>query len=57
MSSKKIDLGMTAYDDLFQTDESRAECNQEKVVIVPLSEIDDFPEHPFKVKNDEAMRK
>jgi len=48
---------MTAYDDLFQTDESRAECNQEKVVIVPLSEIDDFPEHPFKVKNDEAMRK
>jgi len=47
---------MTAYDDLFQTDESRAENNSEKVVIVPLSEIDDFPEHPFKVKNDEAMQ-
>lgn len=56
MSGKKIDLGMTAYDDLFQTDESRAESNQEKVIIVPLSEIDDFPEHPFKVKNDEAMQ-
>ena len=56
MGRTKIDLGMTAYDDLFQTDESRAENNSEKVVIVPLSEIDDFPEHPFKVKNDEAMQ-
>ena len=56
MGRTKIDLGMTAYDDLFQTDESRAESNQEKVIIIPLSEIDDFPEHPFKVKDDEAMQ-
>ena len=56
MSDKKINLGMTAYDDLFETDQSRTENNGEKVISVPLSEIDNFPEHPFKVKNDEAMQ-
>ena len=56
MTDKKINLGMTAYDDLFQTDESRIESRLEKVLNVPLSEIDDFPDHPFKVKDDETMQ-
>ena len=42
---KKIDLGMTAYDELFMTDEERKENHLPKIYDVPLSEIDDFPEH------------
>ena len=42
--------------DLFTTQEQRDDAKREKVVNVPLSEIDDFPEHPFKVIDDEAMR-
>ena len=49
------DLGMTAYDDLFETDQSRVEKNGEKVVSLPLSEIDDFKNHPFKVRMDDSM--
>jgi len=46
---------MTAYDDLFETDQSRVEKNGEKVVSLPLSEIDDFKNHPFKVRMDDSM--
>lgn len=46
---------MTPLDDLFSTDESRAESQLEKVVILNPAEISDFPNHPFKVKQDEAM--
>ena len=52
---KKIDLGMTAYDELFMTDEERKETRLPKIYDIPLSEIDDFPDHPFKVKDDEDM--
>lgn len=55
MSAKLRDLGMTPLDDLFSTDESRAEAQLEKVVMLNLAEISDFPNHPFKVKQDEAM--
>ena len=55
MSAKPRDLGMTPLDDLFSTDESRAEAQLEKVVTLNLAEISDFPNHPFKVKQDEAM--
>ena len=55
MSVKTRDLGMTPLDDLFSTDESRAESQFEKVVTLNPAEISDFPNHPFKVKQDEAM--
>ena len=55
MSAKPRDLGMTPLDDLFSTDESRAEAQLEKVVTLNPAEISDFPNHPFKVKQDEAM--
>ena len=49
----KIEL--TAYDDLFETDESRAEAALSKIRDIPISEIDEFPDHPFKVLMDEDM--
>lgn len=54
MSAKPRDLGMTPLDDLFSTDESRAEAHLEKVVTLNPADISDFPNHPFKVKQDEA---
>ena len=49
----KIEL--TAYDDIFETDESRAEAALSKIRDIPLAEIDEFPDHPFKVLMDEDM--
>lgn len=48
-------IKLASVDDLFTTEESRAEQQREKVMDIPLSEISDFPNHPFKVKTDEAM--
>ena len=55
MSANPRDLGMTPLDDLFSTDKSRAEAQLEKVVTLNPADISDFPDHPFKVKQDEAM--
>ena len=55
MSVKMRDLGMTPLDELFSTEESRAESQLEKVITLNPAEIFDFPNHPFKVKQDEAM--
>lgn len=55
MSAKPRDLGMTPLDDLFSTDESRAEAQLEKVVTLNPADISDFPNHPFKIRQDEAM--
>ncbi len=54
-SVKTIDLGLTGYDELFMTDEGRAENRLPKIYDIPLAEIDDFPDHPYKVKLDEDM--
>lgn len=48
-------IKLTTVADLFSTEESRADEQREKVMEIPLSEISDFPGHPFKVKADEAM--
>ena len=53
--SRETKIELTAYDDLFQTDESRAEAALSKIRDIPLSEIDEFPDHPFKVLMDEDM--
>lgn len=52
---QKIDLGMTGLDELFMDDKSRAENRLPKIHEIPLTEIDDFPDHPFHVKLDEDM--
>lgn len=54
-SSVRDSIKLTSVDDLFSTEESRVEQQREKVLDIPLSEISDFPNHPFKVKADEAM--
>ena len=53
--SRKSSIELTAYDDLFQTDESRAEAKLSKIRDIPIAEIDEFPDHPFKVLLDEDM--
>ena len=46
---------MTSYDDIFETDESRAESQLERVQNISISELVPFKDHPFKVVDDEAM--
>ena len=53
---KKLDLGMTALDELFMNDKERAENKLPKIFGIPLSEIDDFPGHPYRVLDDEDMQ-
>ena len=53
--SRGSKIELTAYDDLFQTDESREEAKLSKIRDIPISEIDEFPDHPFKVLIDEDM--
>ena len=55
MSEKKRELGLTAYDDLFSDDKTRAESKLSKIYDIPLTEIDDFPDHPFQIRLDEDM--
>ena len=51
----KLDLGLTAYDDMFKNDTERIEDRLPKIYDIPIELIDDFPDHPFKVKMDEDM--
>ena len=48
-------LGRNGYDELFMTDAERQENRLPKIYDISLSEIDDFPDHPFKVRMDEDM--
>ena len=51
----KLDLGLTAYDELFKDDKEIREGRLPKIYDIPIDLIDDFPDHPFKVKMDEDM--
>ena len=53
--NKSTEIELTAYDDLFQTDESREEAKLSKIRDIPISEIDESPDHPFKALIDEDM--
>lgn len=55
MRNRETKIELTAYDDLFQTDESREEAKLSKIRDIPISEIDEFPDHPFKVLMDGDM--
>ena len=46
---------LTSVDDLFTTQEERDEAKRETIMDIPISQISDFPNHPFKVKMDESM--
>lgn len=50
-----IDLGMTGYDELFMNETERRQASLPRIYDIPLSEIDDFPDHPFQVRLDEDM--
>ena len=55
MGKNNVSNLLTSLDDLFTTQEERDSAKRETVLDIPLSEISDFPNHPFKVRMDEAM--
>lgn len=55
MANGKGNVQLTSLDDLFTTQEQRDDARREKVVDIPLDEIHDFPNHPFRVVQDDAM--
>ena len=55
LKNQTIDLGLRAYDELFMTEQERADTRKPKVEELPLSELTPFKNHPFKVKNDAEM--
>ena len=55
MAGRKSDFTLTKLDDLFSTQEQRDDEKLSKIRDIPLTEIDDFPDHPFKVRDDEDM--
>ena len=55
MKSSGRKLSLTSYDDIFSTEESRADERREKVTEIPLSQLHPFRNHPFKVLDDERM--
>ena len=55
MPRKGANISLSSYDDIFETDESRADSQLEKVQKIPISELVPFMNHPFKVVDDEAM--
>ena len=55
MAGRKSDFTLTKLDDLFSTQEQRDEEKLSKIRDIPLTEIDDFPDHPFKVRDDEDI--
>jgi len=54
--AKELKLNLPSADDLFSTQEERDDVQREKVLDIPLSEIDSFPDHPFQVRMDESMQ-
>lgn len=57
MQKKGANISLKGYDDIFSTDQSRAEAKQERVQEIPLSELHPFEGHPFRVVDDEEMMK
>ena len=56
MPKRKSDFDLPKYDDLFSTQEERDEAKLDKIRDIPLELIDDFPDHPFHVRDDEDMQ-
>lgn len=56
MKSSAKNIGLTSLDDLFSTEEERSKDVVGSIVNIPLSQLHDFPNHPFKVRDDEKMQ-
>ena len=56
MAKEKLKMNLPSVDDLFSTEEQRQEEKLANIYEIPIREIDDFPEHPFKVRDDEDMQ-
>lgn len=56
MAENKKNIKLASLDDLFSTEESRTEADKERIQDIPIAEIDNFPDHPFHVDIDDAMR-
>ena len=54
-TGRKSDFTLPTFDSIFSTQEQRDDAKLAKIRDIPISEIDDFPEHPFKVRDDEDM--
>lgn len=57
MPRKNANISLSGYDDIFSTDQSRADAQREQVQEIPLSELHPFEGHPFRVVDDEEMEK
>lgn len=57
MTEKRNEMHLPSIDDLFTTQKQRDEQQLDKILNIPIRDISDFPDHPFKVKNDEEMQK
>lgn len=55
MKSSGRNLNLTSYDEIFETEETKIEASQEKVIDIPLTQLHPFKNHPFKVRDDESM--
>jgi ParB family chromosome partitioning protein len=55
LASKERKLSLTSYDDLFQSSDSRETEQREQIVELPLNQLHPFKNHPFRVRDDEAM--
>ena len=55
MQKKGANISLKGYDDIFSTDQSRAEAQQERVQEIPLSELHPFEGHPFRVVDDDEI--
>ena len=55
MATRSVNGLLTSVDSLFTTQQERDEANLKKIYDIPISEIDDFPEHPYQVNDDEDM--
>ena len=55
MPKRGANISLSSYDDIFETDESRADAQLERIQKIPISELVPFKDHPFKVVDDEAM--
>lgn len=55
MATRKSDFALPTLDDLFSTQEERDEAKLAKIRDIPIDQIDDFPDHSFRVREDEDM--
>lgn len=56
MKSSAKNISLNSYDDIFSTEETREDAKREKVMDMPLSKLHPFPDHPFQVRDDDAMK-